>query len=72
MAMLDAQLRETGAFATGGRFTLAAVVLGLSLNRWLMTPMPPDTRPTLPTLAAYEQRLLERPGYRLHGANGTP
>jgi glutathione S-transferase len=69
MAMLDAQLQQTGAFVTGARFTLADVVLGLSLNRWLMTPM---TRPALPALAAYHERLLERPGYRLHGANGTP
>jgi glutathione S-transferase len=72
MGMLDAQLSRTGAFVTGANFTLADVVLGLSLNRWLMTPMPPDTRPALPALAAYHQRLLERPGYRLHGANGTP
>ena len=69
MAMLDEQLQKTGAFVTGACFTIADVVLGLSLNRWLMTPM---TRPVLPALAAYHDRLLERPGYRLHGANGTP
>ena len=72
MAMLDAQLRKTGAFVTGARFTLADVVLGLSLNRWLMTPIASNARLALPTLAAYHERLLERPGYRLHGANGTP
>ncbi len=72
MAMLDAQLRRTGAFVAGAGFTLADVVLGLSLNRWSMTPMPADARPALPALAAYHDRLLERPGYRLHGANGTP
>jgi len=69
MAMLDAQLHQTGAFVTGTCFTLADVVLGLSLNRWSMTPM---ARPALPALAAYHERLLERPGYRLHGANGIP
>lgn len=69
MAMLDGQLQKTGAFATGTRFTLADVVLGLSLNRWSMTPM---QRPALPALAAYHERLLERPGYRQHGANGIP
>ncbi len=72
MAMLDAQLSRTGAFVAGASFTLADVVLGLSLNRWLMTPLPAEARPSLPALAAYHQRLLERPGYRLHGANGTP
>lgn len=56
-------------FATGTRFTLADVVLGLSLNRWSMTPM---TRPALPALVAYHERLLARPGYRSHGANDTP
>lgn len=69
MAMLDARLSHTGAFVAGADFTLADVVLGVSLNRWLMTPM---TRPALPALVAYQARLLERPGYRLHGANGVP
>ena len=72
MGILEAQLRETGAFVTGAHFTLADIVLGLSLNRWSMTPQPPADRPEFPALAAYHERLLERPGYRLHGANGTP
>jgi glutathione S-transferase len=72
MAMLDAQVSRTGAFVTGADFTLADVGLGLSLNRWLMTPLPADARPEMPALAAYQQRLLGRSGYRLHGANGTP
>ncbi len=69
MAILATQLERSGAFVTGTRFTLADVVLGLSLNRWLATPI---ERPPLPALAAYHERLLERPGYRLHGANGMP
>ena len=72
MAMLDAQLDKTGAFVTGADFTLADVVLGLSLNRWSMTPLPAASRPPTPALEAYHQRLLARPGYRQHGANGTP
>lgn len=70
MAILDARLQQTGAFAAGAGFTLADVVLGLSVNRWLMTPLEP--RPALPAIAAYQALLRERPGYRLHGANGTP
>lgn len=69
MRMLDAQLSRTGAFATGDTFTLADIVLGLSTNRWFMTPM---NRPSLPAVAAYYERLSHRPGYRLHGCNGTP
>lgn len=72
MAILDAQLDKTGAFVTGANFTLADVVLGLSLNRWSMTPLPAASRPPTPALDAYHQRLLTRPGYRQHGANGTP
>ncbi|HEY9239634.1 MAG TPA: glutathione S-transferase [Burkholderiaceae bacterium] len=72
MAMLDAQVERTGAFVVGAQFTLADVALGLSLNRWLATPFPPGARPELPALAAYQQRLLDRPGYRQHGANGIP
>jgi glutathione S-transferase len=45
------------------------VVLGLSLNRWLMTPM---QRPALAHVAAYHDRLCERPGFLAHGRNGTP
>lgn len=69
MSMLDAQLSRTGAYAAGAGFTLADIVLGLSTNRWFMTPM---DRPNLPAVQAYYDRLGERPGFRLHGRNGTP
>ena len=69
MAILDRQLTTTGAFATGAHFTLADVVLGLSVNRWLMTPM---DRPELPAVMAYHHRLNERPAFRRHGSNGIP
>jgi glutathione S-transferase len=39
MQMLDAQLSKTGAYVAGNAFTLADIVLGLSTNRWLSTPM---------------------------------
>ena len=69
MGLLDAQLAATGAFAACGSFTLADVVLGLSANRWLMTPM---ARPDYPHVAAWLARLGERDGFRLHGRNGIP
>jgi glutathione S-transferase len=69
MAMLDDQLARTGAFVAGSTFTLADVVLGLSTNRWYMTPI---ERPDLPAVAAYFERLSQRPGYLLHGRNGAP
>jgi glutathione S-transferase len=69
MAMVEAQLSRTGAYIAGASFTLADIVIGLSAHRWFMTPIP---RPTLPAVEAYYERLSERPGYRLHGRNGTP
>ena len=69
MRLLDAQLTRTGGFAVGGSFTLADVVLGLSTNRWFMTPM---TRPHLPAVEAYYDRLSQRAGFLLHGRNGIP
>jgi glutathione S-transferase len=69
IGILDAQLRAAGPFATGSRFTLADVVLGLSVNRWALTPM---ERPDYPALQAYYDRLAERPGFRQYGRNGTP
>lgn len=69
MAVLEGQLAATGAFVVGPTFTLADVVLGLSVNRWLMTPV---HRPDTPAIAAYHARLCARPGFLEHGCNGTP
>ena len=69
MVILDRQLAATGAFVAGPEFTRADVVIGLSVNRWLMTPI---ERPRLAALAAYVSRLQVRPGWRAHGANGIP
>ena len=69
VGILDAQLAQTGAWIAGEHFTLADIVIGLSLNRWSMTPM---TRPDYPNVAAYLARLAARPGYRAWCANSVP
>jgi len=69
VGILDRQLAAGGPFAAGEQFTLADVVLGLSLNRWLMTPI---DRPEYPAIKAYIERLLERPGFEEFGRNGIP
>jgi glutathione S-transferase len=69
VGILDAHLAATGAWVAGEHFTLADIVVGLSLNRWSMTPM---ARPDYPHVAAYLARLAERPGYRAWCANGIP
>jgi glutathione S-transferase len=69
MGILERHLASTGAFAAGNNFTLADIVLGLSVNRWLMTPI---ERPDYPAVAAYYDRLKQRPGFLEHGCNGLP
>jgi glutathione S-transferase len=69
MSLLDAQLASTGAYVNGATFTLADVVLGLSVHRWMAAPL---EHPTLPAVQAYYERLSQRDGYLLHGRNGLP
>jgi len=69
VAILDDQLQRTGGWTTGDHFTLADIVIGLSVNRWFMTPM---ARPELPAVARYYDELARRPGFARHGRNGTP
>ncbi len=69
MQILEAQLVRAGAYATGAAFTLADIVLGLAVHRWLMTPI---ARPQLPAVAAYVERLRERPAFLQHASKGTP
>lgn len=67
MELLESRLQATGAYVAGADFSLADVVIGLSLNRWRRTL---TERPHLPALEAYHARLRERPGYLEHGDNG--
>jgi glutathione S-transferase len=69
MQILDAQLEQTGAYAAGCAFSLADIVLGLSVHRWLMTPI---VRPELPAVAAYVERLHQRAGFTQHASKETP
>ena len=69
MEILERQLEKAGDHVAGPAFTLADVGLGLSVNRWMMTPI---ERPALPRVQAYYDRLATRPGFRLHGRNGSP
>jgi len=61
MRLLDQHFARGGQFATGELFTLADVVLGLSTQRWLLTPM---DKPHLDALHGYYQRLSVRPAFR--------
>jgi glutathione S-transferase len=69
MGMLEAQLARGGPFVLGASFTLADVVLGLSVQRWMSTGM---HKPALPAVHGYYECLSERPGFIVHGRNGLP
>ena len=69
MAILEGQLSRTCAYVAGDAFTLADVVIGLSVSRWFMSPI---EHPVFPAVAEYYERLGERPGFRQFGRNGTP
>jgi glutathione S-transferase len=60
MVILDQRLAQTGAHAAGHDFTLADVVLGVSVHRWIRTPM---GRADLPAVRAYYARLKARPAF---------
>jgi glutathione S-transferase len=69
MQILERQLASTGAYVAGDTFSLADIPIGLSVNRWFETPL---DHPHLPAVNDYYERLSGRPGFRLHGRNGTP
>lgn len=67
MQVLELQLQHSGGFVAGPAFTLADIPVGLSVNRWFGTPL---EHAPLPAVAAYYERLSERPGFRAYGRNG--
>jgi glutathione S-transferase len=69
MAILDAQLQITGLHAAGHDFSLADVVLGVSVHRWMKTPM---DRVALPAVEAYYDRLKARPAFGRWARDDVP
>jgi glutathione S-transferase len=69
VGLIDAQLARTGAYITGDTFTVADIVIGLSLRRWKGTPM---TRPELPSVDRYYELLLARTGFQRYGRDAAP
>lgn len=66
---MEAQLAATGAYAAGETFTLADIVLGLSVKRWKMSPI---ERPAYPAIDQYYALLNQRPAFQRYGNNGEP
>lgn len=61
VGILDRHLAANGPYAAGAQFSLADIVLGLSLNRWLQTPI---DRPVYRAIERYVELLRERAPYR--------
>lgn len=68
-AILDARLAETGAYAAGDAFTLADIVLGLSVHRWLSSPI---DHAACPAVRSYYARLKQRPAFQPHARPEVP
>lgn len=69
MQVLEGYLANGGPYVMGDAFTVGDIPVGLIVNRWFGIDFP---KPELPAVAAYYDRLAERPPYREHGRNGTP
>jgi glutathione S-transferase len=61
MQVLDGQLDGAATYIAGDRFTVADIVLALSIHRWRSTPI---DKPRLSAVDAYMWRLAERDGFR--------
>ncbi len=61
VATLEAHLARNGPYVVGQDFTLADILIGAGVNRWMH--MPAD-KPPCSAVAAYYERLSERPAYR--------
>ncbi|PMS15721.1 glutathione S-transferase [Trinickia dabaoshanensis] len=69
MRILNARLLATNAYVAGKQFSLADIVVGLSVNRWFGTPF---EHPHLPAVSEYFDRLSDRPGFATYCRNGLP
>ncbi len=61
VTLLDGQLDGDG-YMAGPDFTLADIAAGPAVHRWFL--LDAATRPNLPRLAAYRDRLARRPAYQ--------
>ena len=63
LRLLESRFTRSGPFVCGETFTVAEIVIGVSVNRWFQSPI---ERPELPNVRAYLDRLLQRPASRPH------
>jgi glutathione S-transferase len=69
MRVLEGRLAETGSFVANGRFSLADIAIGLSVHRWMSTPL---DRPDLPAVQRYYDDVRKRPAAAPFMGPATP
>ncbi len=69
VAIVDAQLAQSGGYICGVQFSLADIPIGLSIQRWRSIPA---DKPRLAHVDRYYERLCERTGFRQYGRDGGP
>jgi glutathione S-transferase len=69
VGILEQHLAQGNEYVAGDSFTLADIVIGLSLGRWMLAPI---ARPAFPAVDAYCARLAERTGFRNYAGSAWP
>ena len=69
VGVIDGVLGRTGAYIAGPQFTVADIVIGLSLHRWRAIP---QEWPIYPNVERYLVLLTLRNGFRRYGRDGGP
>ena len=69
MQVLEQHLAASNPYVMGSSFTVGDIPVGLVVNRWYSIDF---KKPEFKAVAAYYDRLTERPAYRKNGRNGTP
>ena len=69
MRVIEQHIATHTPFLAGSQFTLADIVIGLSIHRWKSTLL---DHPSFPNIDDYFLRLGELPGFVAHVANGYP
>ena len=66
---LEQRLVANGPYVMGRSLTIGDIPVGLVVNRWFSVDF---QKPAFKAVAAYYERLSERPGFKAHGRNGVP
>jgi len=70
VGQLEEHFAKSGPYVCGDTFTVGDIPIGLVVNRWFCLKF--DDKPHYPAVAAYYEKLTERPAYRAHVRNGLP